>query len=803
MPLHKKNNDSTKSLFHLTVEKGCDCKDSNIQSQYFGKENERKIKAGINKWLKDVEVATQYSPVIDDVDEINRSQTSPILVNYTAETALLLSVENIVIEEVLLDEEEVIGNILQTEVSSKDNDETGVEINSKQISGSEFITDVSKNNPDCAKTNSADYDSSYDCSGENKDSDFFPSDEDEGIDKENSSNENVNIETNDLVSSNRISSAFEGEETSDHENDNSVIFIRTSKKNQYGERIRRKAHCCYFCNKLYNDLSKHFIKKHASEGEVVKLLLMDKKSIDRRNGFIHLTRAGDYYHNCEVLIKKSGELILARLPTPTEKSIHAVNDYSPCPNCLGFMLKRHLWHHVKYGCTLTRNTNQLRRQIISESTALLVHTFSNIVVSEEFSNNIIIPLKNDIISMTCKQDNLIMKFGAMQFEKYHTTQNELIRQSMRQLGRLLIELRKINTKIAFLSDWLIPKYFDHIVTAVRNICHATFSTKTRPKFDIPSLALKLGYSLRKCISIQKGVCLRKEDLNTVKTLNALLSIMDLEWSIKISSSALASLNNRKMNATALLPLTEDLIKFNCYLNKNLEVAKANLNEEINFTNWYRFATLVLTKIIIFNKRRSGEASRMTVHQYTTRPNWSDVCNAEFKNSLSSFEKELASKLTIVQIGGKRDKIVNVLLTKEMKDSVDLLLLHRNKFVNSDNPYIFARSNPSIECIRGYECLKNLAHDAKLIRPEVINATTLRKYVATVCQIFNLTENETDWLARHLGHDIRVHREFYRLHDSSVELTKVSRILLAIEGGKAHEFSGKKLSEINICGKLTM
>ncbi|KAG5897622.1 hypothetical protein JTB14_028890 [Gonioctena quinquepunctata] len=72
-----------------------------------------------------------------------------------------------------------------------------------------------------------------------------------------------------------------------------------------------------------------------------------------------------------------------------------------------------------------------------------------------------------------------------------------------------------------------------------------------------------------------------------------------------------------------------------------------------------------------------------------------------------------------------------------------------------------------------------------------------KYVATVTQIINSTENETDWSARHLGHDIRVHRDFYRLHGSAVELTKISRLLMAVDNGEANRFAGKKLNEIEL------
>ena len=86
-------------------------------------------------------------------------------------------------------------------------------------------------------------------------------------------------------------------------------------------------------------------------------------------------------------------------------------------------------------------------------------------------------------------------------------------------------------------------------------------------------------------------------------------------------------------------------------------------------------------------------------------------------------------------------------------------------------------------------------------PERIRSTALHKYCATVTQITDLGERGLKWLADHMGHDIDVHREFYRLRESTVERTKVSRLLLAIDEGNAHSLSGKKLSEISIEGKL--
>lgn len=85
---------------------------------------------------------------------------------------------------------------------------------------------------------------------------------------------------------------------------------------------------------------------------------------------------------------------------------------------------------------------------------------------------------------------------------------------------------------------------------------------------------------------------------------------------------------------------------------------------------------------------------------------------------------------------------------------------------------------SVSYIRGPDALRLVVENVHLISPKSITSTKLRKYTATVCQVFNLQEREVDWLARHMGHDVRCHRDFYRLHESAVELTKISRILMA-------------------------
>ena len=50
----------------------------------------------------------------------------------------------------------------------------------------------------------------------------------------------------------------------------------------------------------------------------------------------------------------------------------------------------------------------------------------------------------------------------------------------------------------------------------------------------------------------------------------------------------------------------------------------------------------------------------------------------------------------------------------------------------------------------------------LENPERITSTKLRKHVPTLMQLADLNESELEQLAEFLGHNSKVHKDFYRL-----------------------------------------
>ncbi len=124
--------------------------------------------------------------------------------------------------------------------------------------------------------------------------------------------------------------------------------------------------------------------------------------------------------------------------------------------------------------------------------------------------------------------------------------------------------------------------------------------------------------------------------------------------------------------------------------------------------------------------------------------------------------------------------------------MDLLLKNRKEIgIPQQNPFIFAVPG-CLTCLRPWPILAEMA---KTFNCKNLTTTKLRKYLATSVQVLDLKEQEQDWLARHLGHDIRVHREYYRRHDKAIEETRIAKVLHLSEEGQLQSQVGKSMARV--------
>ncbi|XP_075034752.1 uncharacterized protein LOC142097053 [Mixophyes fleayi] len=98
-----------------------------------------------------------------------------------------------------------------------------------------------------------------------------------------------------------------------------------------------------------------------------------------------------------------------------------------------------------------------------------------------------------------------------------------------------------------------------------------------------------------------------------------------------------------------------------------------------------------------------------------------------------------------------------------------------------------------EALIAYDCLP------ESVGPSIptLSFTKLRKHIATLLKVLNLNDTELDQLADFLEHDIRVQQQYYRLPESTLQLAKISKQLMALESGRLAEFKAKNLNERHI------
>jgi len=104
-------------------------------------------------------------------------------------------------------------------------------------------------------------------------------------------------------------------------------------------------------------------------------------------------------------------------------------------------------------------------------------------------------------------------------------------------------------------------------------------------------------------------------------------------------------------------------------------------------------------------------------------------------------------------------------------------------------------------VRGHDVLRSFAQSCGADHPMTLRSSDFRKHLATMSQVLNLKRHELDQVAQFMGHDIRVHRQFYRLPNDVIQTARVVRVLMAMENGTIGEFRGKSLEEIDVSDVL--
>ncbi|XP_055017813.1 uncharacterized protein LOC129411297 isoform X2 [Boleophthalmus pectinirostris] len=561
------------------------------------------------------------------------------------------------------------------------------------------------------------------------------------------------------------------------------ITIKMS-NNKGGARAWDKAHYCVYCKKANLKIARHLERKHGAEKDVAHAFSFPSCSKERKTLLEALRNKGDWQHNLRVLEEGSGEIVPWRRPTKTVD----VKNYLPCQHCYAMFVRTELWRHEKT-CRERKDQRDKRKRVrVQKSSSQLIP----ITESSEGVQKIIHSMQQDHVTSHIRDDKMICTYGDALFAKKgrEQSQHRYIAQKLRELGRFVLAAKEIDKSIKGLCNICDPAQFHLAIKAARKVSNYNPDSS---EYGKPSTAVKIGFSLKGATEAWIGRCLICCDtLNETKA-KKFKELLDSSWSNYVSANAHSTIEQRKWGKEDNIPLTEDVETLQNYLKKMEDEAKAELTVHVTTTAYKKLSESLLAQIIVFNKKREGEASRLTLETYKrvdTGP-----LNKDIYETLSPVEQQLSHRLTRLVTRGKRGRKVPILLLERTKASLDFLIEKRGQAgILEENPYVFARPGTTTN-IRGCDCLRKFAEESKAKHPELLRSTKLRKHVATLCQLLDLDNQELEQVARFMGHDIRVHCDYYRQTDKTFQVAKIGKLLFAMEHG-AESLKGKSLKTLD-------
>ncbi|XP_071339879.1 uncharacterized protein [Trachinotus anak] len=511
-----------------------------------------------------------------------------------------------------------------------------------------------------------------------------------------------------------------------------AVVLPTS--NSKAHRVYDKRNYCLFCSKPLAKMARHLETVHSDKAEVAVAFQYPVHSRERQKIWNKLINQGNFVHNKDVLRTGKGQLAVRKRPNTTGQA----KDFLHCLYCRGLYVKKTLYRHMRLCPEKVRNENesQIGRKRIASRCAL--ETLGDLGVSDGFKS-ILCEMIYDDVTQTVMDDKIILQFGEQMFSQHGSDmrKHDYIRQNLRQLARLVLEAQKI-TPLKNLQDFFYPSSFRHVVSAVKVLAGYDPENKT---YNIPSLALKLGYHLQKACGIVESNAVRCGDASLAESARNFLSVYQKKWNELISSGALTALRETKLTTEKKVPFAQDVKRLNFHMENVHVLAEKNLRDSPSAENYAVLAKVILARTIIFNRRKPGEISTIQIATFMSRKK-SNVLD-DMDVSVSDLERTMCGLFSRVDIRGNCGRMVPVLLKPSFVSAMELLVKTRESCgVPSENPFLFGRPS-ALSAYKGSECIQQYVKECGAENPEALTSRKIRKHYATMLQMLNLDEDEAN------------------------------------------------------------
>ncbi|XP_037033503.1 uncharacterized protein LOC119072395 [Bradysia coprophila] len=546
-----------------------------------------------------------------------------------------------------------------------------------------------------------------------------------------------------------------------------------------------KKNCCPYCFKLQSKLARHIVDLHTEEADVQNLLKFDIGSKERKKMLDALKKRGNTRFNTDPKINKGKKMIVSR--RPNSKFKRTGKDFRICAFCLGTYSMTSTRQHI-----CTRKAAKGDRSLINLSRMVegRWHKDASKALQTAMSG-----FNEDDIATLAKYDWLMITFGNSFCEQLDTLrQQKLVRQQLRILSRLLIEVKNNEATVTDFASIFQTNFVDSVIAAIRVI--GRFNSTTN-YFKSPSPATNLVTLVKKVGLLLRDECIANKNKQLKEQTEDFIALFTSRSTIKINKLAAKSRAKMSLERVETMPTTDEINKFQEFLNRKCDEYCQLLNagsfaDEREFSRtWIKLVEVTLVSIMMFNRRRVGEMQLCEISNYIRREKVTQDSKDLLFMTLSNESKKRVMRYSRMVMLGKRHVPVAVLLNPDIENRIDIILKFREAAgVPSTNQILFALPSSFEEkprIVDACAALRKLTVESGIDNPKDIRGTKMRKHFANFCAAKGINDNTVTDVANFMGHSVDIHKKFYRGNALDRQVARISELL--------EESSGQSVSEV--------
>ena len=150
----------------------------------------------------------------------------------------------------------------------------------------------------------------------------------------------------------------------------------------------------------------------------------------------------------------------------------------------------------------------------------------------------------------------------------------------------------------------------------------------------------------------------------------------------MSFSASQSLAIDQFNKEVILSQIQDVSDLYYY-------AKQTGSNAVDTSDYQALCKATMCDLFLFNRKRAGEIQRFKKEEFAKIKKGSDI-SQEIANSMTKLENHLAKSLSRIEVRGKFDRKVAILMTNNVMKKITVILgLLKRKGRASQSKYVFA------------------------------------------------------------------------------------------------------------------